>query len=157
MMTPEDLTPTEHLALDAAITRALSAWREHGRTGIAAAIVFRDTIVTTAENQVHQDHDPTQHAEIVAIAKAAEVLSPQELSTCTLISTLQPCEMCLSAIRFTGIGRIVFAARQGSVAAKYFVFPKLTIDDFHAAGTPFQYFGGIREDEVIHLYATGEE
>jgi len=153
----QQITQIEDDALRMAISRALDAWRDEKRTGIAAAIIFNDTVVAIAENRVHQDQDPTHHAEIVALGKAAKVLSPEDLAQCTLISTLQPCEMCLSATRFAGIARIIFAARQGSVAGKYFVFPHLCIDDFCDASDPFTHIGGIRENEVIHLYIDGEE
>jgi tRNA(adenine34) deaminase len=152
-----DITDIEDRALRAAIGRALHAYEDTQRTGIAAAVIFNGTVVAIAENRVHQENDPTRHAEIVALGKAAGVLGPDRLGACTLISTLQPCEMCLAAIRFAGIGRIVFAARQEAVAAKYFVFPGLGIDDFCAAGDAFSYVGGVRENEVLHLYADGEE
>ncbi len=73
-----------------------------------------------------------------------------------MISTLQPCEMCLSAMRFAGITRVVFSATQARVASKYFVFPHLRIEDFQRGNT-FVAIGGICEDRIVHLYATGKE
>ena len=158
MKSTENVTDAEDRALRAAIARALDAHRTSGRTGIAAAIIYREEIIETAENEVDQTDNPTQHAEIVAITAASRSLSREALAQCTLISTLQPCEMCLAAMRFSGIGRVVFAATQARVAAKYFVFPGFGIDDFASASdTAFSYAGGVRETDVLHLYADGEE
>jgi len=157
MTTDERLTTLEDVALRAVIERALIAHHDSDRVGIAAAVIFEDKIIATAENEVHQTHNPTQHAEIVALRLATEALGQDDLSGCILISTLQPCEMCLAATRFAGIDRIIFSAQQENVAAKYFVFPKLKIADFCSAGTPFSYVGGVREEEVLHLYENAAE
>ncbi len=155
--TDSHITQAEREALRAAITRALDAHRDSGRTGIAAAIVCDDEVIVTAENAVDQDIDPTRHAEMVALSKATAQLGRKDLAGCTLISTLQPCEMCLAAMRFAGIGRVIYAATQERVADKYFVFPGLGIRDFHAAGGRFTHVGGVMEEDVLHLYADGAE
>lgn len=151
------LTVTEALALRQVIDRALEASRSENRNGIAAAIVSGEQILQVAENEVNTFSDPTKHAEMVALAALSQREDRKELGDCTLISSLQPCEMCLSALRFAGIKRVIYAATQERVAAKYFVFPKLKIMDFQTAGEHFEQLGGIGEDEVIHLYATGKE
>ena len=53
--------------------------------------------------------DPTQHAELVAAARAAKKLSPEELADCTLYTSAEPCAMCAGAVYWTGIGRVVYA------------------------------------------------
>jgi tRNA(Arg) A34 adenosine deaminase TadA len=151
------LTPTEARALQGAIDRALEAAASPGRTGIAAAIVAGERILEVAENVVHSASDPTKHAEMVAIAALTQREDREDLGDCVLISTLQPCEMCLSAMRFVGIRRLIFAARQESVAGKYFVFPRLRIADFAAAGEAFEHIGGVGEAAVLSLYKDGQE
>jgi tRNA(adenine34) deaminase len=66
---------------------------------------------------------------MVAITRAAAALDQLDLAGCTILSILQPCEMCLAAIRFPGTDRIIFAATQDRVAAKDFVFDHLRIED----------------------------
>ncbi|MES2815791.1 MAG: nucleoside deaminase [Pseudomonadota bacterium] len=148
-------TEAERDAMRDAIVRALTAARESGKAGIAATVMQGDVVIATGENEVHLQSDPTKHAEMVAITRAAAALDRPDLSGCTIISTLQPCEMCLSAIRFAGIDRIIFAATQDRVAPKYFAFGHLRIEDFQNG--QFVVLGGLDEDEVIHLYETGEE
>ncbi|MCR8827374.1 nucleoside deaminase [Pseudosulfitobacter koreensis] len=153
----DQVSAAEAQVLQDAIEKAIAAHRSSGRTGIAAAIMRGDTLVGLAENAVFQDCDPTRHAEIVVMGKAAAQLGTTDLSGCTLISTLQPCEMCLAAMRFAGITRVIFAAQQANVGSKYFMFPKLTITDFQAAGEGFTHIGGVSEQDVLYLYADGEE
>lgn len=149
-------TPDEHAAVEEAIRRALKARAQSGKSGIAASVLSDGQIIATGENEVHLQCDPTRHAEMVAITRAAGALGTTDLSRCVMISTLQPCEMCLSAMRFAGIRRVIFAATQERVAAKYFVFPHLRLEDFRH-GEDFEAIGGVCEDRVLHLYATGEE
>jgi len=161
-MPDPSLTPPEHPRITAAesaamadaISRALVAQRETGKSGIAAALLRNGQVIATGENEVHLQIDPTQHAEMVAIGRAAHALGQSDLAGCVLISTLQPCEMCLAAMRFAGIDRVIFAARQGQVADKYFAFPHLCLDDFNR-NNGFTAIGGIGEEQVLALYANG--
>ena len=153
---PPEASPSEVAAMDDAIQRALRAARESGKSGIAASVLRGGHVIATGENEVHLQSDPTKHAEMVALARAAHLLDRTDLSDCTLISTLQPCEMCLAAMRFAGIRRVVFAAEQAKVAQKYFVFPHLTIEDFHREGG-FDWVGGVSQEQVLDLYIDGRE
>ncbi|WP_444666192.1 nucleoside deaminase [Cereibacter changlensis] len=146
----------ERSAMNEAIDRALRAARESGKSGIAATVLKAGKVVATGENEVHLQCDPTQHAEMVAITRAAQVLGTTDLSDCVLISTLQPCEMCLSAFRFAGMQRVIFAATQANVPEKYFAFPHLRLEDFQR-NADFTSVAGLDEELVLHLYATGDE
>ena len=150
------ITGNEHAAVIDAIARAKTARDETGKTGIAATVLQNGRVISKAENEVHLQSDPTRHAEMVAIHRAAQSLGTTDLAGCVLISTLQPCEMCLSAMRFAGIDRVIFAATKARVAPKYFVFPHLEIADFHRDGD-FDAIGGICENTVLHLYTDGAE
>lgn len=156
-MSSDGLDVFETQALGAAIDRAMEAKDQTGKAGIAASIIRGGIEVGVGENEVRLQSDPTKHAEMVALTAAARKLGTTDLSDCVMISTLQPCEMCLSAMRFAGIKRVVFAAKQEHVAGKYFVFPMLSIEDFRKAGEDFEAIGGIMEDQVIDLYKDGNE
>lgn len=139
------------------VDRALEARHVSGKAGIAASILFEGAEVGKGENQVHLQSDPTKHAEMVALSAAAKHLRTTDLSSCVMLSTLQPCEMCLAAMRFAGIKRLIFGATQENVAGKYFVFPSLRIESFQTAGSRFTAIGGILEEEILPLYVDGEE
>ena len=67
-------------------------------------------VLARANNRVLRDHDPTAHAEIVALRAAGIALANYRLLDCTLFCTLEPCAMCAGAILHARIARLVYAA-----------------------------------------------
>lgn len=95
------------IALEAAQAAALA-----GETPVGAVIVdpASGEVVSVGANQPIGSHDPTAHAEIVAIRAAAQKLGNYRLTNLTLYVTLEPCAMCAGAISHARIGRVVFGA-----------------------------------------------
>jgi tRNA(adenine34) deaminase len=87
---------------------------------IGSVIVQHGRIVAAARNCVVEHHDPTAHAEMVAIRAACAELETEELRGATLYSTLQPCGMCTMATIWSKIGRVVYGAGRDDVHAMYF-------------------------------------
>lgn len=79
---------------------------EKGKCG--AAIVKGDEIISSAHNNQKSSNDASAHAEINAIRVAGKKLNSKSLENCTIYCTCEPCTMCLSAIVFAKIGRIVY-------------------------------------------------
>jgi len=77
---------------------------------VGAIIVKDDQLIAKAWNQPIQSHDPTAHAEIVAMRKAGQVLNNYRLIDTTLYVTLEPCSMCVGAMVHARIKRLVFGA-----------------------------------------------
>lgn len=137
---------------------AHEAAEEVSENGIAAIIVLDDVVIAEGVNEVHKQCDPTRHAEIVAIGLAAQEIGKPDLSGATLYSSLQPCEMCLSAAAFAQISTVVFAATKDNVASKYFMFPTLKINQFtDACVNELETIGGVLENDVLDLYVDGQE
>ncbi len=93
--------------------RALAAARsaaDAGEVPIGAVIVKDGQIIAEAHNSPRTDHDPTAHAEIMAIRAAAKVLGDERLTDCELWVTLEPCAMCAGAIAHARIARLYYAA-----------------------------------------------
>jgi tRNA(adenine34) deaminase len=80
-----------------------------GDVPIGAVLVHDGRILARAQNRRERDHDPTAHAEILALRDAARALGSWRLSGCTLYVTLEPCFMCAGAIVNARIDRLVFA------------------------------------------------
>ena len=81
-----------------------------GKGGPFGAVVVRKgKVIATGHNQVTSTHDPTAHAEIVAIRAACKRLGTFELSDCDLYTSCEPCPMCLSAVYWARIKQIYFA------------------------------------------------
>lgn len=79
--------------------------------GPFGAVVTRDgIIISEAYNRVVISNDPTAHAEILAIREAAKILKSHDLGSCTLYSSCEPCPMCLGAIYWSGIRKVVYAS-----------------------------------------------
>jgi len=83
-------------------------------------IVKNGRIVSVAANSVARKNDPTAHAEIEAIRKASKKLKSFDLSGCEIYSSCEPCPMCLSAIYWSNIKKIYYAATANEAAKSGF-------------------------------------
>jgi tRNA(adenine34) deaminase len=105
--------PLDQAAIDTAMMqrciRLSAAATAEGEFPFAAVICEGGLVVAETTNRVAQSGDVTQHAELVAVSKAQQVLGRKDLSTCTLYSNVEPCAMCSFPIRETGIARVVYA------------------------------------------------
>jgi tRNA(adenine34) deaminase len=89
-----------------------------GDVPVAALVVDPSgVIVASATNTKERDHDPTAHAEIVALRLAGHALETANLTDHTLVVTLEPCVMCAGAITQARISRLVFGAWDGKAGA----------------------------------------
>ncbi|RVT92900.1 nucleoside deaminase [Sphingomonas crocodyli] len=102
---PFPLPAPMRMALDLAAEAA-----SKGEVPVGAVIMRDDVVVATAANAMRAGLDPTAHAEMVAIRRAAEVLGAERLGDCDLWVTLEPCAMCAGAIAHARIARVYFAA-----------------------------------------------
>jgi tRNA(adenine34) deaminase len=107
--------------LQAAIAEAQAA-EQDGEVPIGAVIVHKGEIIARGQNRVLRDHDPTAHAEIVALRQAGRALENYRLLNkddegCTLYVTLEPCAMCAAAILHARIARLVYAAADPKAGA----------------------------------------
>ena len=81
-----------------------------GEVPVGAVIVSKGRIIAKGHNMTDQLHDPTAHAEMIAITAATEALGSRYLDDCTLYVTLEPCPMCAAALNWAQIARIVYGA-----------------------------------------------
>jgi tRNA(adenine34) deaminase len=84
---------------------------------VGAVIVHGENIIAAAHNQREQLHDPTAHAEMIAITQAAEALGSWRLDACVLYVTLEPCPMCAGAIIQARIPWVVYGAADPKAGA----------------------------------------
>ena len=82
---------------------------EKGGGPFGAVIVHNGEIIASEANRVTLDNDPTAHAEVLAIRRASKKLGTFNLADCTIYSSSEPCPMCLGAIYWAGLSRLVFA------------------------------------------------
>ncbi|MDT4957573.1 MAG: tRNA(adenine34) deaminase, partial [Pseudonocardiales bacterium] len=102
------------VADEAAVTAALVVARDAlavGEVPIGAVVLDPlGAVIASAHNERELGHDPTAHAEVVALRRAGEVLGSWHLDGCTLAVTLEPCTMCAGAVVLARIERLVFGA-----------------------------------------------
>ena len=115
----------------------------------SAACVVRDgEIIAAAGNRTIRDHDPTGHAELLAIRAAALILGNERLDGCDLYVTLEPCAMCAGAVSFARIRRLYYGAadpKGGAVDSGVRFFSSPTCH--HAP----EVYGGMAEQEASEL------
>ena len=95
--------------MEAALLEARAA-QERGEVPVGAVIVHGDRIVARAGNRTIEDHDPSAHAEMLAIRAACLASGSSRLPDHDLYVTLEPCAMCAAAISFARIRRLYFGA-----------------------------------------------
>jgi tRNA(adenine34) deaminase len=99
-----------------AIDQARNAWAL-GEVPVGAVVVKDGEIIATGFNQPIGTHDPTAHAEIMALRAAAAILGNYRLPGCDLYVTLEPCAMCSGAMMHARLARVVFGAADPKTGA----------------------------------------
>jgi tRNA(adenine34) deaminase len=105
----------EHL-MSLALAEGRKAWAA-GEVPVGAVVVCQGEVVATGFNQPISAHDPTAHAEMVALRLAAQKLGNYRLPECELVVTLEPCAMCASALMQARLKRVVFGAFEPKTGA----------------------------------------
>lgn len=77
---------------------------------VGAVVVCRGRIIGRGHNMTESLHDPTAHAEMIAITAATEAMGGKYLNDCTMYVTVEPCPMCAGALAWSQIGRVVYGA-----------------------------------------------
>ncbi|MCQ2171472.1 MAG: nucleoside deaminase [Bacteroidales bacterium] len=75
---------------------------------IGAVVVCRGRVIARGHNMTERLHDPTAHAEMIALTAATEALGGKYLTDCTLFVTVEPCPMCAAALNWAQVSRIVY-------------------------------------------------
>lgn len=99
-----------------AISQARNAWAL-GEVPVGALIVKDGQVIATGFNQPIGNHDPTAHAEIMALRAAAAILGNYRLPGCEMYVTLEPCAMCAGAMMHARLARVVFGASDPKTGA----------------------------------------
>lgn len=99
---------------------------------IGAVIVARGRIIAKGHNMTEMLHDPTAHAEMIALTAATEAIGSKYLNDCTLYVTVEPCPMCAAALNWAQVGRIVYGAsdpkRGYSMYSPSLLHPKTAVE-----------------------------
>ena len=137
---------------EAALAAALTVAREalaRGEVPVGAVVLDPSgAVIASAHNEREVGHDPTGHAEVLALRRAGAALGSWHLDGCTLAVTLEPCTMCAGALVLARISRLVFGAwdpKAGAVGSLWDV-----VRDRRLNHRP-EVAGGVREAECSAL------
>ena len=135
----------------AAMRAALECAREadaHDEVPVGAVVMAGKEIIGRGFNRSITDHDPTAHAEIVALREASRAVGNYRLANATLYVTLEPCAMCVGALAQARVSRLVFGAYDAKSGAAGSV---VDLTDSRAINHRFEVNGGLLADECGEL------
>jgi tRNA(adenine34) deaminase len=142
---------SDELWMKEALTAAQRAL-EMGEVPIGAVVVRHGSLVARGWNRNIADHDPTAHAEIVALRAAGEILGNHRLGGCELFVTIEPCAMCVGALIQARIARLVYGADDPKAGA---VHSALTVLNHPRLNHQMSVVGGVlagRCAEVVQAF-----
>lgn len=117
---------------------------EHDEVPIGAVLVKDGKVIARGFNNRESKLDPTGHAEIIAIRKAAKKLNTWRLEDTTLYVTIEPCSMCAGATIWARVGRVVYGAKEpkgGALGSSYNLFEQKNMNHYPSLT------GGVLESE----------
>lgn len=140
--------------MKAALAQAKAAL-DAGEVPVGAVIVCDGEVIACAHNEREALCDPTAHAEVLALRRAATRLGRRRLSDCTLYVTLEPCPMCAGAIVMADVGSVYYGAadEQAGCAGSVYALP-----EDPAFGKKIPCMGGLMEAdcrEVLDTFFSG--
>jgi tRNA(Arg) A34 adenosine deaminase TadA len=138
--------------MDAVIELVVQTLDENKGGPFGAIIVKDNEVVATGINKVTSSNDPTAHAEVVAIRQACDKLGTFDLSGCVIYSSCEPCLMCLGAIYWAHLDKIVYGAtREDAAGAGFddqFIYEEVN-QDLHDRRVPIE---GCKRDAAKELF-----
>ena len=122
-----------------------------GEVPVGAVVVLDGQIIASAHNEREALCDPTAHAEVLALRRAAGKLDRRRLQDCTLYVTLEPCPMCAGAIVMADVGSVIYGAadEQAGCAGSVYALP-----EDPAFGKRIPCMGGLMEGECKEILNT---
>ena len=124
---------------------------ESNEVPVGAVVTFKGEIIGKGFNQCIQNHDPTAHAEIIAIRAAAKHVGNYRLNKCNLYVTLEPCLMCFGALVHARISKLIYGADDIKTGALQYNKDQI---NFTKLNHKFEITSGILKEECAELLSS---
>jgi len=124
------------------------AAEDAGEVPVGAVIVKGGELIATGQNRNLRDHDPSAHAEIVALRAAGQVLGNHRLERCEMYVIIEPCAMCAGALVHARLARLVYGARDPKAGA---VESAMNVLNHPRLNHEMEVVGGVLEAECSQL------
>jgi guanine deaminase len=147
------LTPIIQIAINTAIDEASHNINSGDGVTFGCVIVKNNEIIAKAHNTVLKDKDPTCHGEVNCIRLASKVLDTYDLSGCTLVTTSEPCGMCMTACKWARIRQIIVCANKH--VAEKFGFDDVTFENDNMID--ITYCSKEIENKIIEMFKLWKE
>ena len=144
---PETVLTNDADAMRLALAEARAA-AAAGEVPVGAVVVKDGRVIATGRNAPVGTHDPSAHAEIVALRAAAAALGNYRLDGCTLVVTLEPCAMCAAALIHARVAGLVYGAADSLAGA---VVSRAEYFDAQCANHRVWHMGGVLAEECAAL------
>ena len=125
--------------------------RESNEVPVGAVVTFKGEIIGKGFNKCIQNHDPTAHAEIIAIRAAAKHVGNYRLNECNLYVTLEPCLMCFGALVHARISKLIYGADDIKTGALQYNKDQV---NFTKLNHKFEINSGILKEECAELLSS---
>lgn len=122
-----------------------------GKTPFGAAIAMGDELFTTAANETSALHDPTAHAEVMAIRKLGALIQKTDLSGYTLYTTCEPCPMCAAAVVWSGIRTVFYGCTIPQISSKMNQISLRSDELNRYSFREVNWVGGVMEEDCLEL------
>ncbi len=130
-----------------ALNRAIEAG-ERGEVPVGAIVVVDGDVIAEGFNQPIAKNDPTAHAEIVAIRRAAAELGNYRLTGASLYVTIEPCQMCVGAMTHARIARLIYGAQEPKAGA---IESAMRAHEHSSLNHRIEVIGGVLAEESRRL------
>jgi tRNA(adenine34) deaminase len=146
-MNPKEPKEIDEHWMAAALAEAAGA-QEAGEVPIGAVVVRNGELIARGQNRNLRDHDPSAHAEIVAMREAGRVVENHRLEGCELFVVIEPCAMCAGAMVHARLKRLVYGAKDPKAGAVESVIP---VVNHPKLNHQMEITGGVLEEECAQM------
>jgi tRNA(adenine34) deaminase len=147
---PPTLDHSDELFMEEAL-RAAQRALEAGEVPVGAVVVCEGRIIARGWNQNLAGHDPTAHAEIMALREAGAIVGNHRLGDCELFATIEPCTMCAGALVHARVKRLVYGADDPKAGAVHSIMGVLNHPQLNHA---MEVKGGVLAGRSAELLQT---
>jgi tRNA(adenine34) deaminase len=143
--------PVDHQRFMRMALEEAAIGKAEGNVAVGSVVVQGDTVVARGRNLVTTTHDPTAHAETVALREAGRALQRVTFSDCALYTTFEPCPMCCGAILDSGINTLIMGGRPAPAERRWgdYVFERLV--ELSKRGQTIEVVTGIMTQECLDI------